>query len=142
MTKTTTKIANVRWQSRDWKESIDVKWLQKTMKEVQAMGHGCQMLDGSDAVNLGDDSMTTVVCPANVQWKPITESDVLGYVDEMHVAKDGTLSFKFLAEYGLPETGWLTEKEAQKHVDELIEADEKAWELKQKKEAAKKKRRK
>lgn len=128
------KIANVRWQGRDWKESIDVKWLQKAMKEVQVLGHGCQVLDGSDAVNMGDDSLTTVVCPANVEWKAITESDVLGYCDEIHAAPDGTLSFRFLEEDMLPSKDWMDEKTAQAHVDLIIEKEDKAYEAQRLKE--------
>jgi len=139
-----TKIANIFWNSRDWKQSIDTKWLNKAMKAVSAMRHGVQMFDGSDAVQSGDDSISTIVCPSNVQWKPLSEdtSDLLGYCSEIHATTDGTLSFKFPKQAGIPATDWLDEKAAQAHIVKIQEEDERLWELQQKREAAKKKRRK
>ncbi len=140
------KIANVFWYCRDWKEGINTKWLQKSMKKIAAMRKAVQVLDGSDAVQSGDDSISTIVCPANVQWTPISDDscDLLGYADAIHATKDGNLFFRFPAESGFPATDWLDEKAANAHLDKIQAAaaaeEDKAWELKQKREAAKKKR--
>ena len=138
------KIANILWTSRDWKESINTKWLNKAMKTISPMRHGVQVFDGSDAVNTGDDSIATIVCPANIQWKPLSEdtSDLLGYASEIHATTDGTLSFRFPEDSGVPATDWLDEKAAQAHIVKIQEESERLWELQQKREAAKKKRRK
>jgi hypothetical protein len=118
--------------------------MQKAMKEVAALGCAIQVLDGNDAVNTGDDSITTIVCPSNIQWKLLSEdtSDLLGYASEIHATTDGTLSFKFPKQCGIPATDWLDEKAAQAHIVKIQEEDERLWELQQKKEAAKKNRRK
>jgi hypothetical protein len=123
-------IANVCLCLRDWKESIDVAWLQKSMANLQANGHRIQLIDGEAAAHTGGDDIATVMCPAGVNWQPMSEDacDIISYDGsiEIHVTTDGTRSYLIAGK-------WMTEQEAIAHINaeilkSLDEAEQARWE--------------
>lgn len=71
--------ANVQYQVMDWKDSPDMKLLHKAIKEIEALGHGSQVVEEHSPIC---DSKVVLVMPADVNYRGITED---GLSDEKEI---------------------------------------------------------
>jgi len=115
--------ANVQYQVMDWKDSPDMKLLHKAIKEIEALGHGSQVVEEHSPIC---DSKVVLVMPADVNYRGITEdtSDVLCYCDKMHIDKDGKFHFTFHEDCNMPATSWMDEDKAAIWVNGMACSDE------------------
>lgn len=112
---------NALYTTRDFKEQIDIKWLNKAINDINKFDHGIKIHEESGE----SDDFVTLVLPENIYFSGINfDMEILDYSPRLSVNEAGEFFFKFDAQCGMPATIWLNEEDASTWVAGIESCDE------------------